>query len=162
MDINTLVDTLYNNKPMPACTQRISIQEGHSVNEQFEIISLIIFEGLERKLVLNPAFDKCADEKKFVKEIAVLLKLYLASIGVKIDIEFLTKKDISRTELVKSPNFWADKTYKFDLACLYRYIKNGKEHALYYNPNSKMNHFNEGFLVAQIRSHVLKIKLKEY
>ena len=162
MDINSLVDTLYNNKPMPACTQRISIQEGNSVNEQFEIISLIIFEGLERKLLLNPSFDICKDEKKFVKQITILLKLYLASIGVKIDIDILTKKDISRTTLVRTPNFWVNKTYKFDLACLYRYIKNGKEHALYYNPKSKLNHFNEGFLVAKIRSHVLKITLKEY
>jgi len=162
MDITQLVETLYNNKPMPACTQRISIQEGNSVNQQFKIISLIVLEGLEKKIVMNPTFDTCGDEKKFLKQMSILLKLYLASVGVKIDIEILTKKDISKTKLVYSPNFWANKTYKFGLACLYRYVKKGYEHALYYNPKSKLNHFSDGFLVAQIRNHVLKITLKEY
>ena len=162
MDINALVDSLYNNKPKPACTQQISIQEGNSVNHQYEIISLIVLEGIERKIVYNPKFDTCGDEKKFIKQMSILLRLYLASIGVKIDVEILTKKDIARTKMVRSPNFWADKTYPFNLACLYYYIKNGKQQALYYNPKSKLNSFSDGFIVVQVRSHVLKISLKEY
>ena len=162
MDINQLTTTLYSEKPSPACTQRISIQEGNSVNEQFEIISLVIFEGLENKLVRNPAFDTCGDENKFVNQISILLKLYLASIGVRINIEKITKKQIEQTTLVHSPNFWANKTYPFELTCLYYYTKNGKRYALQYNPRSKLYHFSDGFLVVKIRSHVLKITMKQY
>lgn len=161
MDINQLVENLYMNKPKPAYTNQIHIQEGNSINEQFEIISLIVFEGIERKLVKNPAFDTCKDEKHFVKQISVLLKLYLASIGVKIDIENMTKKQLQKTQLVKSPNFWANKTYPFELACLYYYNKKGKRYALHYNPKSKLNSFSDGFLIVKYRSHILKITLKQ-
>jgi len=162
MDINQLTATLYNNKPMPACTQRISIQEGNTVNEQYEIISLVILEGLENKLVRNPAFDTCGDENKFVNQMSVLLKLYLASIGVRINIEKLSKKQLETTQMTHTPNFWANKTYPFELACLYYYTKNGKRYALQYNPRSKLGDFSNGFLVVKIRSHVLKITMKQY
>ncbi len=162
MDINQLTYTLYSNKPQPACTQRINLLEGNTVNEQFEIISLIILEGVENKLIRNKTFDTCKDENKFVTQISILLKLYLASIGVRIDIEKLSKKQISNTQMIRSPNFWADKTYPFELACLYYYTKKGKRFALQYNPQSKLNSFADGFLIVKVRSHVLKITMKQY
>jgi hypothetical protein len=162
MDINQLTSTLYNNKPMPAYSQQISIQGGNTINEQFEIISLVILEGLENKLVRNPTFDTCDDENKFVNQMSILLKLYLASIGVRINIEKLSKKQLQNTKLTHTPNFWADKTYPFELACLYYYTKNGKRYALQYNPHSKLTNFSDGFLVVKIRSHVLKITMKQY
>ena len=42
MDIKEVVTKLFSEKPKPACTVQISLVDGHTVNEQFEIISLII------------------------------------------------------------------------------------------------------------------------
>ena len=162
MNVIDIADQLYNEKPKPACTVRISVVDGNSINEQFEIISLLIFEGLERKIATNPTFDTCKDEKKFIKQISILLKLYLASIGVRMNIEILTKKDIKKIKLTRSPNFWEIKKYKFNLTCLYKYIKKGKEHTLYYNPKSKLDSINDGFLIVKIRSHCFKIIFKHY
>lgn len=162
MDIKELVESLYINKPKPACTQRIEIQEGNSINEQFEIITLIILEGFERKLVTNPEFDLTKDQKKFVRQICILLKLYLASIGIKINIDIITKKDIKKLTLTRSPNFFVIKKFKYNFACLYNYYKNGKQKVLYYNPKSKMSHFSDGFLMIKISNYVFKVTMKEY
>jgi len=162
MNVIDIADQLYNEKPKPACTVRISIVDGNSTNEQFEIISLLVLEGLERKIVENPTIDTCKNERKFVQQMCILLKLYLASIGIKLNIELLTKKDLKKVKLVKSPNFWEIKKYKFDLNCLYKYIKKGKEHTLYYNPKSKLNSFSDGMLFVKIKSHCLKITFKHY
>jgi len=162
MNIIDLAQKLYCKKPEPACTQQISLIEGHTVNEQFEIITLLILEGLEDKLVCNPAFDKCADERKFVQQMSVLLKLYLASVGVKLNIEIVSKKEISKIKLVKSPNFWTIKSYKMNLNCLYQYVRKGKQTTLYYNPKSKIGSINDGVVIVKIRSHCLKITFKSY
>ena len=162
MNVIDIANQLYNEKPKPACTVQISIVDGNSTNEQFEIISLLILEGLERKIVTNQNFDTCKDERKYVQQMSVLLKLYMASIGVRMNIETLTKKDIKKMKLTKSPNFWEIKKYKMDLTCLYKYIKKGKEHTLYYNPKSKLNSITDGYLIVKIRSHCLKITFKSY
>mgnify|MGYP000105387693 CR=1 FL=1 len=162
MNIIELSKKLYSEKPKPACTQRISLIEGHSLNEQFEIISLVVLEGLEKKLVCNPAFDKCEDKRKFILRMTILLKLYLASVGVRLNIELVSKKDIKGVKLVKSPNFWKIKKYKMDLNCLYKHYKNGKETILYYNPKSKLTSINDGMIIVKIGGNCLKITFKQY
>lgn len=160
MEITDLINKIYNDKPKPACSQQISIYEGNSINEQFEIISLIILEGIERKLIKD--LDKQEDKKKYIQRVIILLKLYLSSIGVKLNINFLTKKEIKNLKLSRSVNFWVIKKFNFDVNCLYRYIKKGKEKTLYYNTKSKLNHFREGFLIVKIQNFILKISFKEY
>ena len=162
MEITELIDTLYNNKPKPACTQRIEITEGNSINEQYEIISLVILDGFERKIVMNPEFDITTDKKKFIRQISILIKLYLASIGVRVNIDLLSKKDIKNINMSNKPNFFTIRKYHYNFACLYNYYKNGKQKVLYYNPKSKMNSFSEGFLLIKIRNYVFKVTMKEY
>lgn len=162
IDIIELARTIYSTKPQPACTQRVSLIGGHSVNEAFEIISLMILEGLDQKIVTNPQFDTCKDEKKFIQQMTVLLKLYLASLGIRLNIEMITKKDLKKVRLGKSANFWTIKEYKFDLNCLYNYVRKGKHTTLYYNPKSKIGSINDGIIIVKIRSHCLKITFKQY
>ena len=162
MDIQQVVTQLFSEKPKPACTCQISLVDGHTVNEQFEIISLVVLEGLENKIVTNPQFDLCKDEKKFIQQMSILLKLYLASIGIRLNVEVLSKKEFKGIKLVKSPNFWTIKAFKFHLNCLYKFQKKGKIHTLYYNPKSKLETINDGILVVKIRSHCLKLTFKQY
>ena len=162
MDIKEVTTQLYSVKPKPACTVRISLIDGHTVNEQFEIISLIILEGLENKIVTNPHFDLCKDERKFIQQMIILLKLYLASVGVRLNVEILSKKEFKGIKLEKSTNFWRIKKYKFNLNTLYKYQRKGKTHTLYYNQKSKLERINDGIIFIKIRNHYLKITFKEY
>ena len=162
MDIQEVATKLFSEKPKPACTAQISLVDGHTVNEQFEIISLLVLEGLENKIATNPAFDLCKDEKKFIQQMTILLKLYLASVGVRLNVEVLSKKEFKGIKLVRSPNFWVIKKYKFNLNTLYKYQKKGKICTLYYNQKSKLETINDGILVVKIRSHCLKLTFKQY
>ena len=160
MEINQLADQLYNNKPKPACTQQISIYEGNSINEQFEIITLLTIEGINRKIMNN--INKEEDKKKYIQKMLILVKIYMASIGIKLNIEYLTKKDIKNIKLTRSLNFWVIKSYPFELNCFYKYIKKGKEQHLYYNPKSKVNNFQDCYVIIQIYNVILKLSYKTY
>ena len=162
MEINQLFEKIYSEKPKPACTQRISIQEGNSVNEQYEIISLMILEGLEKNILKHKDFKTTNDKKLFIKKQCILLKLYLASIGIRISTDFLSKKELKNGKMTRVANFWAIKSYSFEFACLYNYIKKGKLKTLYYNPKSNLKSFEDGFLLIKIENVVLKITLKSY
>ena len=162
MNIIELAQSIYSQKPQPRCTQRVSLIGGHTINEQVEIVSMFIFEGIERKIMSHPGFEDNEDKPLFVKRMMVLIKLYMASLGIVMNFEMCKNSSMDKIETTRSPNFWEIKKYHFDMAIFYNMIHKGKPIMLNYNPNSKVGSMSDTTLYTKVAGNCMKITFKSY
>ncbi len=162
MDLIELADNIYSKKPMPRCTQRVSLIGGHTTNEQIEIVSMFIFEGIERKIMSNPGFYDAKDKQMFTKRMLLLVKLYIASLGIDMKYELCKKTTMDNIKVTRSPSFWSIKTFNFDMAIFYNMIHKKKPIMLNYNMNSKVSSMNDIIIYVKIAGDCYKITFKSY
>ena len=106
MDIKSLSEAIYKNDPQPPRAIQITLDTiTTDVSEAFEVISLFLLEGINRKIMNNNQFNnKDLNVKKFIQDKIMLLKQYCQSISVDFKLEMITKQYVKNIDLYDRHN----------------------------------------------------------
>ena len=138
-----IAEEIYRNDPKDPFQIRIAAPEENDPNMIFEIISLILLEGINKKVLpvwglIDPTdVDK---QLKFIDSRVSLLKRYMKSCCFDLDIKPVAPKEFENFKFTKQPIFYVKNTYMFDMCFLVdieqtRFKGRGKTKYLYYNPH---------------------------
>jgi hypothetical protein len=158
MDINLIADQIYNEKPKPKFTICLNLDINTHINEQFEIISLLLLNGI-KKLLINEIYQNTNDTKKFKKYLLqkiILLKIYFASFGVCLNFSNVLKKDYNNFNFQNKVNFYIKNNYNFKFCILKLYQKKHQKSILYYNHIKQEKSIENMFIIVKFKNHFFK------
>lgn len=158
MEIDKIAIDIYNEKPKPKFSIGLNLDINSTINEQFEIISLLFLRGIEEKIIKNNQFSQNdKDNKNIIIKNLILLKIYFNSIGLDFKYENILKKEIKNLKLKNTPEFYVKNHYNFNFIFLKNFYKNGKKYIFFYNHKKKENNLDELFIIIKLFNHNFKI-----
>jgi len=158
MEIDKIAKQILSEKPKPKFSICLNLDINSSINEQFEIISLIFFRGVN-DLIINEEYNEIKDVKKlkkFLLKKILLLKIYFASFGVNLKSENVLKKDYNKFKMINRPSYYTENKYNFNFVILKKYNNKGKFRLLYYNHSKKENNIENMYIIINFRNHFFK------
>ena len=94
MEVDQIAKKILSEKPKPRFSICLNLDINSTINEQFEIISLMFFRGIN-DLIVNQEYNDIKDVKelkKYLLKKILLLKIYFSSFGVNLKSENVLKK----------------------------------------------------------------------
>jgi len=158
MDIDKIATQIFSEKPKPKFTIGLNLDINSSINEQFEIISLIFFRGIN-DLIINKEYSEINDIKLLKLHLLrklLLLKIYFSSFAVNLKYENVLKKDYNKFNMINSPSYYTNNKYDFDFIILKKKINKSKHMILYYNHTTKEENIDNMFIIIKFKNHYFK------
>jgi hypothetical protein len=158
MEIDKIAKQILSEKPKPKFSICLNLDINSSINEQFEIISLIFFRGIN-DLIINEEYNEIKDVKKiknFLLKKILLLKIYFGSFGVNLKSENVLKKDYNKFKMIDRPSYYTENKYNFNFVILKNHIHKGKLRVFYYNHTKKENNIENMYIIIKFRNHFFK------
>ena len=161
MEIDQIAKKILSEKPKPKFTICLNLDINSTINQQFEIISLIFFRGIN-DLIVNQEYNDIKDIKElktYLLKKILLLKIYFASFGVNLKSENVLKKGYNNFKMINRPSYYTENKYNFNFVILKKYNKKGrakKNKILYYNHTKKEDDINNMFIIIKFRNHFFK------
>jgi hypothetical protein len=158
MEIDQIAKKILSEKPKPKFTICLNLDINSSINEQFEIISLIFFRGIN-DLIVTEEYKEIKDIKelkKYLLKKILLLKIYFASFGVNLKSENVLKKEYKNFKMINRPSYYTENKYNFDFVILKKYNNKGRMKLLYYNHSKKEDNIDNMFIIIKFRNHYFK------
>lgn len=158
MEIDQIAKKILSEKPKPKFTICLNLDINSTINQQFEIISLIFFRGIN-DLIVNQEYNDIKDIKElktYLLKKILLLKIYFASFGVNLKSENVLKKGYNNFKMTNIPSYYTENKYNFNFVILKKYNHKGKNKILYYNHSKKEENINNMFIVIKFRNHFFK------
>jgi len=158
MEIDQIAKKILSEKPKPKFTICLNLDINSTINQQFEIISLIFFRGIN-DLIVNQEYNDIKDIKElkiYLLKKILLLKIYFASFGVNLKSENVLKKNYKNFKMVNRPSYYTENKYNFNFVILKKYNNKGKYKLLYYNHTKKEDNIDNMFIVIKFRNHFFK------
>jgi hypothetical protein len=158
MEIDQIAKKILSEKPKPKFTICLNLDINSTINQQFEIISLIFFRGIN-DLIVNQEYNDIKDIKElktYLLKKVLLLKIYFASFGVNLKSENVLKKGYKDFKMMNRPSYYTENKYNFNFVILKKYNHKGKTKILYYNHSKKEDNINNMFIVIKFRNHFFK------
>jgi len=160
MEIDQIAKKILSEKPKPKFTICLNLDINSTINQQFEIISLIFLRGINDLIVNNQEYNDIKDVKElktYLLKKILLLKIYFASFGVNLKSENVLKKNYKNFKMINKPKYYTDITYNnFNFVILKKYNHKGKNKILYYNHTKKEDNIDNMFIVIKFRNHYFK------
>lgn len=158
MEIDQIAKKILSEKPKPKFTICLNLDINSTINQQFEIISLIFLRGIN-DLIVNQEYNDIKDVKElktYLLKKILLLKIYFASFGVNLKSENVLKKNYKNFKMVNKPSYYTENKYNFNFVILKKYNHKGKKKILYYNHSKKEDNIENMFIVIKFRNHYFK------
>jgi len=161
MDISQLSDKIYSEEPQGPRSIGLELDTAtNNVNEAFEVVSLILLEGINRKIIQSPKLQQTdLNMNRFIQQKVQTLREYCQSISVDFKLTILNKKDVKRVDFMDRPVFYTKDKFPFFMAFLFKTVRKGKQYEFMYNPGrSKLTCLKDGILVLKIQNYHYKIQ----
>ena len=161
MEIDQIAKKILSEKPKPKFSICLNLDINTPINQQFEIISLIFFRGIN-DLIIKEEYNEIKDVKKlkiYLLKKILLLKIYFASFGVNLKSENVLKKEYKNFKMCNRSSYYTENKYNFDFVILKNYNHKGrakKNKILYYNHTKKEDDINNMFIIIKFRNHFFK------
>ena len=158
MEIDQIAQKILSEKPKPKFTICLNLDINSTINQQFEIISLIFYRGIN-DLIVNQEYNEIKDIKElktYLLKKILLLKIYFASFGVNLKSENVLKKEYKNFKMINRPSYYTENKYNFDFVILKKYNNKGRMKLLYYNHSKKEDNIDNMFIIIKFRNHYFK------
>ena len=159
MEIDNIAKQIFSEKPKPKFSICLNLDINSSINEQFEIISLMFFRGVNDLIITqeyNNDYNDIKELKSYLLKKLLLLKIYFWSFGINLNYENIQKKDYKKFKMFNRPSYYTENKYNFDFVILKKFFFKGKNKILYYNHNKKENNIKNMFIIIKFRNHYFK------
>jgi len=158
MEVDKIAKKILSEKPKPKFTICLNLDINSTINQQFEIISLIFFRGIN-DLIVNQEYNDIKDIKElktYLLKKILLLKIYFASFGVNLKYKNVLKKDYNKFKMMNRASYYTENKYNFNFVILKNYIYKGKMRILYYNHTKKEDNIENMYIIIKFRNHFFK------
>ncbi|SUZ50745.1 uncharacterized protein METZ01_LOCUS3599 [marine metagenome] len=158
MEIDNIAKQIFSEKPKPKFSICLNLDINSSINEQFEIISLMFFRGVNDLIITQEYNDNndIKELKSYLLKKLLLLKIYFGSFGINLNYENVPKKDYKNFKMCNRPSYYTENKYNFDFVILKKFYYKGKNKILYYNHNKKEDNIKNMFIIIKFRNHYFK------
>ena len=131
MDIFTVAEKVFSTAPQEPFSIQLQLEDFGDTNTIFEIVSLFLYEGVEKRIAKN--LDNVSE--KNIKIISSIFVQYFKSVGFNITMDVVSdNKAVREMSLSSEPTFQTDRKYNFLMASIIKQVRNQKQYEFYYNP----------------------------
>ena len=107
MEIDNIAKQIFSENPKPKFSICLNLDINSSINEQFEIISLIFFRGVNDLIITqeyNNNNNDIKELKSYLLKKILLLKIYFGSFGINLNYENIPKKNYKNFKMFNRPS----------------------------------------------------------